>query len=96
MDLSAALAGDGERIGVPYSGLLTQFAEAVLGTDDILLDRLRDELMTEMGGATLSDTAATVASYNSIVKIADATGIPLDIETAEKTADMRAELGIVP
>jgi hypothetical protein len=52
--------------------------------------------MTKMGGATLSDTAATVASYNSIVKVADATGIRLDSETAEKTADMRTELGIVP
>ncbi|MFT5116257.1 MAG: hypothetical protein ACI9LO_000581 [Planctomycetota bacterium] len=75
---------------------MIQFAEAVLGTDDILLGRLRDELITEMGGATLSDTAATVASYNSIVKIADATGIPLDVETAEETADMRTELGIMP
>ena len=75
---------------------MIQFAEAVLGTDDILLDRLRDELITEMGAGTLSDTAATVASYNSIVKIADATGIPLDAETAEETADMRTELGIMP
>lgn len=61
-----------------------------------MLDKLRDELAAEMGGATLSDTAAIVASYNSIVKIADATGIPLDIETADKTADMRTELGISP
>jgi hypothetical protein len=75
---------------------LIQFAEAVLGTDDILLDRLRDELITDMDAGTLSDTAATVASYNSIVKIADAMGIPLDVETAEETADMRTELGIMP
>ena len=49
-----------------------------------------------MGDRALVDAAATVASYNSIVKVADATGIPLEPETAGKTADLRAELGISP
>jgi len=49
-----------------------------------------------MGDRALVDAAATAASYNSIVKVADASGIPLEHETADKTADIRAELGISP
>ncbi len=49
-----------------------------------------------MGVAALVDAAATVASYNSVVKVADATGIPLDSETAQETVDLRHDLGITP
>ena len=94
VDLAAALAGDGHNSGVPDGSVLLAFADAVLGSDDGVLNDMRTNLVTEMGKAALVDAAATVASYNSIVKVADATGIPLDAETADMTADIRAELGI--
>lgn len=81
---------------MPDGDLLLAFTEAVLGSDDKALDDVRIALRHRMGDAALVDVAATVASYNSIVKVADATGIPLDTETADETADIRAELGIEP
>ena len=90
------MTGDGRNSGVPDGALLLAFTEAVLGTDDRTLDDTRAALLAELGGAALVDAAGTVASYNSIVKVADATGIPLDDETADETADLRADLGIAP
>jgi hypothetical protein len=84
-------AGDG---GIPQGGLLVAFAEAVLGGDDKHLARVRAKLTTALGTAALVDAAAVVANFNAIDRIADATGIPLDAERVEATADLRAELGI--
>ena len=94
VDLAAALQGGGAETGVPCGALLIAFAEAVLGTNDAVLRSARAALRDRMGDAALVDAAATVASYNSVVKVADATGIPLDTETAEATADLREDLGI--
>ena len=96
VDLAAALNGDGHASGVPDGDLLLGFTDAVLGTDDRALDDARAALVAKLGGAALADAAGTVASYNAIVKVADATGIPLDDETADETADLRADLGIAP
>ena len=40
------------------------------------------------------DSAAVVAIFNAVVRIADATGIPLEAYKIPLTADLRAELGI--
>ena len=48
----------------------------------------------KLGQAALADTAATIASYDSIVKVVDATGVPLEDETMDKTVDIRADLGL--
>ncbi len=80
---------------MPCGAELIAFTEAVLGDDDDALARSREDLRVAIGDAGLADAAATLGSYNSIVKVADATGIPLDKETMEMTADLRAELGIV-
>jgi hypothetical protein len=45
-----------------------------------------------LGAAALVDAAAVVASFNAVVKLADACGIPLEDFKAEATADLRAEL----
>jgi hypothetical protein len=86
-----AAAGDG---GIPRGGLLVDFAEAVLGGDDKHLARARATLTEALGTDALVDAAAVVANFNAIDRIADATGIPLDPERVELTADLRAELGI--
>ncbi len=81
---------------MPSGDLLLAFADAVLASDDQAVTRARDALYDSMGGRALVDAAATVASYNATVKVADATGIPLDAETAEETAELRADLGLMP
>jgi hypothetical protein len=47
-----------------------------------------------MGNAALVDAAAIVATFNAIDRVADATGIPIEDNKAESTADIRAALGI--
>jgi len=42
----------------------------------------------------LSDAAGVVGLFNAIDRIADATGIPLDADTAAASADFRAALGL--
>ncbi len=86
-----AAAGDG---GIPQCTLLVEFAEAVLGSDDETLARVRMRLTEALGTDALVDAAAVVANFNAIDRIADSTGIPIDAERVELTADLRAELGI--
>jgi hypothetical protein len=86
-------AADGDG-GIPHGALLVEFAEAVLGDDDDRLDRARARLRATLGDEALVDAAAVVANFNAIDRIADATGIPIDPERVELTADLRAELGI--
>ncbi len=86
-----AAVGDG---GIPQGTLLVEFAEAVLDDDDESLARARLRLTEALGTDGLVDAAAVVANFNAIDRIADATGIPIDAERVELTADLRAELGI--
>jgi hypothetical protein len=86
-----AAAGDA---GIPHGDRLVDFAEAVLGSDEKRLIRARMRLTDALGTGALVDAAAVVANFNAIDRIADATGIPIDAERIELTADLRAELGI--
>ena len=56
--------------------------------------RAREAVYRDLGPAALVDAAAIVASFNSVVKIADGCGIPLEDFKAEATVDLRAELGL--
>ena len=78
--------------GVPHSCLLVQFAEAVLGEDEEALARARAALRAAIGPAGLADAAGVVGLFNAIDRVADATGIPLEAEKAEASADFRAAL----
>ena len=50
--------------------------------------------MAQLGDDALVDTAAIIATFNAIDRVADATGIPLEEDKAAMTVDMRAQLGI--
>ena len=79
--------------GVRHGALLVGFAEAVLGEDDRALTRARDALMAALGSDRLVDAAGVVGLFNAIDRVADATGIPLEAEKAEASADFRTALG---
>lgn len=83
--------GDG---GVPHGRRLLDFAEAVIGGTPAERDGTRAALIAAVGVEGFIDTAGVVASFNSVVRIADATGIPLEAFKRDRTADLRAELGI--
>jgi len=58
------------------------------------LSEVHEAVVAEMGAAALGDAACVAALFNAIDRVADSTGIPLEEEKAEMTADFRSELGI--
>lgn len=84
-------ASDG---GIANGALLIRFADAVLGDSDEELAAVRSEIARTMGGEALSDTAAVAALFNAIDRVADSTGIEMEAEKAEDTADFRADIGV--
>jgi hypothetical protein len=71
--------GDG---GVPLGGELVKFAEAVASGDGpgnaVALQTCREALLAAAGSDVLVDAAAVAGNFQRMVRIADATGIPLD------------------
>ncbi len=94
IDFNAILGETGGDVGIPHADLLVALAEAVHGDDEAALTAARANLVEAMGEAALVDSAAVVATFNAIDRIADATGIPLEDDKAESTAELRADLGI--
>ena len=86
--------GNGAAVGVPHGALLVEFGEAMLIGDAPRRQRAREDLYRTLGAAALVDAAAIVASFNAVVKLADASGIPLEDFKAAATEDLRAKLGL--
>ena len=79
--------------GVPAGRELVRFATASLG-DRADLAAARAALRDVVGDAGLVEAAGTVAVFEGLNRIADATGIQLDDNLAADTADFRGQLGI--
>jgi len=90
-DLEGTLGrGDG---GVEHGELMTRFAEAATrGSDD--LDARRAETLEVLGPERFVEVAATVGIFNGLVRVADATGIPLDSGTLAASSEIRVQLGL--
>jgi hypothetical protein len=86
--------GPGQGGGVANGDLLLRFATAVVVGDDGELTVARQEIAATMGGLALTDTAAVAGLFDAIDRVADATGIPLEDQKAEATADFRSTIGI--
>ena len=83
-------AGDS---GVPSGDRLIAFADAVVVAGNGDLVKAREALCAELGPDALVDAAAVVASFNAVVRIADASGIPIEEFKREAAAGIVAELG---
>ena len=87
--------GDGNGdTGVAHGQLLLAFSDAVVADDDEELDRARRALVDVIGNEAFVDAAGTVASFNSIVRIADATGIPVDDFKQDAAQEILDDLGM--
>ena len=94
VDLNSVIGrGEGDA-GVVHGDLLMAFADAVLADDGAALDAVRKQLIAVLGEEALVDAAGTVASFNAVVRVADATGIPIDEFKADPTREILEELGI--
>ena len=93
-DLSAVLGQAGDESGIPHAGVLTAFAEAVVGEDPAILAEARQAVIDAMGTEALADAAGVAALFNAIDRVADSTGIPLEEDKVAISEDFRAQLGI--
>ena len=89
IDDAAAVAS-----GVPHADTLLAFADAVVGTDDAVLARVRAEVLRKLGPTELVDAAAVASNFERMVRVADATGVPLDPPLAMLTESLRHDLDI--
>ncbi len=90
-ELDAAVGrGDG---AVPHGELLVAFAEAATrGIEE--LAQARERLLAAAGGEAFVQAAATVGSFNGLVRVADSIGIPLDEGTRIGSREFRESLGL--
>ncbi len=79
---------------MPHGAALVGFGEAMLRGDAAQRAAARHEILDALGAEALVDAAAIVASFNAVVKLADASGIPLEDFKAAGTADLREALGL--
>lgn len=88
----AGTVGEGDG-GVEHGAALISFAEAATRGDDSL-GGTRSQLLDDVGPPAFVEAAATVAAFNGLVRVADATGIPLDQGTARASVELRDQLGL--
>ena len=96
VDLRAISEGaKDDSVGVAHAAELTAFAEAALGSDAAALASARDALRAKAGSAGLVDAAGVIGNFERMVRIADATGIPLDgASELASSSDFRDALGL--
>jgi hypothetical protein len=80
--------------GVDHADVLVGFAEAIVGEDDVALERARAGVLERLGPEALVDAAAVASNFERMVRIADSTGIPLDGPLEVMSADLRDELDL--
>jgi hypothetical protein len=90
-------SGHSTDSGVPHGELLIRFADASMSDDPEALRTLctvRAELTETLGVDAMLVAAAIVGTFNQMVRIADATGIPLDDIVESASASFRSEIGL--
>jgi len=80
--------------GVPHERELVALAEAVVHGGEAELAEARRVALAALGPESFVAAAAVASNFERMVRIADATGIPLDAPLDAMSAGMRAELGI--
>lgn len=95
-DVHAIVEGEAAatKSGVAHAAELVAFAEAVVGEDDAALASARQRLLTAIGPAGLVDAAAVAGNFERMVRIADATGIPLDAPVVALSLGIQDELAL--
>ena len=91
-DLTGILGTGDDRI--PHAKVLIAYADAFYAEGSAPLNNARARLHAAVGDGALVDAAGVVGVYDAVVRIADATGTPLEDYKVELSADLREELGI--
>jgi|SRR5579871_458469 len=94
VELAAVGGGIASDAGVEHGARLVAFTEAVMGLDDAALRRERAALRRVLSPERFVEVAAVIGAFNTVDRVADATGIPLDETLAAMSGDVRRELGL--
>ena len=95
LDLNlVAVTADGGEVGLQNENELFAVAEAVFDGDEDQMGQVRSEVEAVLGPQALVDAIGVAAAFNGITKIANATGLPLDSTTNDRTVEIRQLTGI--
>jgi len=78
--------------GVEHGQLLMAFAEAMVGEDDNALTHVRHAVIEGLSPAAMVDAVGVASNFERMVRIADATGIPLDARMEALSHEVRDTL----
>ncbi len=78
---------------VAAGALLSEFTEAIVRRDPALA-QIRDRVIATLGAEAMVDSAAVVANFQRMVRIADGLGIPIDESWRDRNANLRDRLGV--
>lgn len=92
--IDAVDAVEGASTGVPLGPELVAFVDAVVDRDPERADAARVALASAGGGAAVADTAAVLANFEMMTRVADGTGARQPPERLAKLGDERARLGL--
>jgi hypothetical protein len=79
---------------IPFAVELLQFAGAVVSRKERELERTRERLLSVAGEAVVVDAACVAGNFQRMVRIADATGIPIDSDRMPLMNQAVDELGL--
>ena len=82
------------KTGIAFEHELVAFAEAMVGSDNDTLGQARSALIAAMGAAAMVDAAGVASNFERMVRIADATGIPLGEGLESVSSDVRSGLDL--
>lgn len=78
--------------GVEHGAVLIAFAEAIVQDDDEALVQARQAVIEVLSPEAMVDAAGVASNFERMVRIADATGIPLDERMEVLTKGVRDQL----
>jgi len=78
---------------IPDSEPLVDFAEAIVGRNPAEIEASRNKLANQMCDQAMIEAAGVASNFQRMVRIADATGIPLG-GFEEMSTEIRDELGL--
>jgi hypothetical protein len=79
--------------GLPHSEALLRFANAFMGDDRAALTQTREKIATEVSPEAMVDAVGVASTFQRVVRIADATGIPTEEPIAIMQEDLAEKLG---
>lgn len=94
VDLQIINGRHSDSTDIPYASELMSFGEAVASRDATALYEARQMLLELAGPQVLVDAAGVAGNFQRMVRIADATGIPVDDMMGALSSNIQQDLDL--